>query len=147
MALRAYIRLNRFDSRQNNKPSKMSIFKLDLALEIAILIFICIFGLGLVIITAILLIKCRRNKDSDLEVNRGQRVQEVSSIDIRVRTEVSRESEAKIKGGHVRSARGHLTRTSTYIHCPSPTYEPTSGLENPGFAHEEDDFINAIYSL
>lgn len=125
----------------------MSIFQLDLALEIIILVCICLFGIGLVIITAVLLMKCR-NKDSNLEVNRGQRVQEISSIDIRVHTEVSRENEKEVEGGQLRSTRGHVRRTtSTYVHCPSPTYEATPGLENPGFLDDEHDFINAIYSL
>lgn len=132
----------------------MSIFQLDLALEIAILIFISLFGVGLITICVILLTKCKRNKAPDLEVNRGQRVQEVSSIEIQVNTEISDCPETcnknipqSIPGGQKRSVTQKVKRsTSTYVHCPSPTYEMSYGVENPAYS-DDDDFINVIYSL
>ena len=132
----------------------MSIFQLDLALEIAILIFISLFGVGLITICVILLLKCKRNKAPDLEVNRGQRVQEVSSIEIQVNTEISDCLETSnkniprtIPGGQKRSVTQKVKRsTSTYVHCPSPTYEINFGVDNPAYS-DDDDFINVIYSL
>ena len=132
----------------------MSIFQLDLALEIAILTFISLFGVGLITISVILLIKCKRHKTPDLEVNRGQRVQEVSSIEIQVNTEISDCSEKfnknipqMIPGGQKRSVTQKVKRsTSTYVHCPSPTYEINYGVDNPAYS-DDDDFINVIYSL
>ena len=132
----------------------MSIFQLDLALEIALLIFISLFGVGLITICVILLTKCKRNKTPDLEVNRGQRVQEVSSIEIQVNTEISDCPETfnknipqTIPGGQKRSLTHKVKRsTSTYVHCPSPTYEINYGVENPAYS-DDDDFINVIYSL
>ena len=132
----------------------MSIFQLDLALEIAILIFITLFGVGLITICVILVIKCKRNKAPDLEVNRGQRVQEVSSIEIQVNTEISdcpetftKNSSQTIPGGQKRSVTQKVKRsTSTYIHCPSPTYEINFGVDNPAYS-DDDDFINVMNNL
>ena len=124
----------------------MSIFQIDLSLEIAILVFLVIFGIGLVAVLTVLMIKfnpCKPKGENDPEsgdgsrkVN-GSRVREVSVIQVESRSKRLTKNPIPIE-----------PVPSTYVHCPSPTYEPTydTGTSNDAF-HMEEDFISVIVTF
>ena len=117
----------------------MSFFNLHLALEVAILAFIVLFTVGLLLSVAWAIFKCKREvrirqnpPDSTNHIRR--RKPQISVI------EISSEIGGVQRGLDVSSS-------STYVHCPSPNYEPHWGNTNEAFRCDESDFINVIVTF
>ena len=118
----------------------MSMFHIQLEVEIAILVFASLFAIGAIGIAILLCYKVisatadvRENPESLPKI---QRIQEVSVITIR--------EQKVIKSG--KTEKPVKTGKPQYVHCPSPTYEPNYEFSNPAFEYDED-FVNVIASF
>jgi len=114
----------------------MSIFNIQLSIEIAILVFAILFAIGAIFIAILLCCKAKRGTEDVREnpesLQGAHRIQEVSVIQI------------------CETKKGKTEKTgktgNTYVHCPSPTYEPNYEYSNQAFDPEED-FVNVIASF
>ena len=104
-------------------------FTIDFSTGEILILTLSFFTFFLILLLIALLRKFKRSKTYDLENIERKRVKEVSSIDVRIHTEISR--------GHPRSKNESVP---TFVHLPSPTFDPKHAFENPAFSDDEELF-------